>query len=59
MSEWFVKFRKAHGLTQTDLAKMLGCSQQLVSRIEKGHQIKIKSAKKFAEVLNIDWKKFY
>jgi len=30
-------FRKAQGLNQSDLAKLVGCDQAHISRLEKGH----------------------
>ncbi len=44
--------RKGQGLSQKNLAKKLGVSQQLISRIEKGRQnISLATLKKIAESL--------
>jgi len=48
------KIRKKNGLTQTRFAKKLNISQQLVSRIEKGHENpSVITLKKIASALSI------
>lgn len=59
MRNWFKNLRKGMGLSQKQFAEKLGCSQQLISKIEEGGDIKVSTAKQISEALNIDWKKFY
>ncbi|WP_262395805.1 helix-turn-helix transcriptional regulator [Youxingia wuxianensis] len=51
--------RIKQGLRQKNLAKMVGCSQQLISKAEQGIPISVIYAKKIAEVLGMDWKDIY
>jgi len=46
------KQRQEKDLTQQDLAKKLGISQQIISRIEKGGNINLLTIKKIADILN-------
>ncbi len=51
--------RKADGLTQTELANLLGISQSHVSEMEKNKRpIGLKMAKRIGKVLNIGYKVF-
>lgn len=59
MRDWFKSLRKELKLSQMQLSMKVGCSQQLISKIEEGGDIKVSTAKRIAKVLNIDWKKFY
>ena len=47
LQEQLIKTRKAEHLTQTDVAKATGLSQQAVSRIEKGSGATINSLIKY------------
>lgn len=52
--------RKAKGLRQSDLAQAANISQSLVVKIEQGdRKPSVKTAKKIAEVLGIDWTEFF
>ena len=44
-------YRKAHGLTQKDLAEKLGFSQAMVSKIESGRNISIRVLSKIVAKL--------
>lgn len=60
MSSWrerFKEFRESLGLSQSRLARHLGCSQQKVFAIENGMQtINIEDLQKLAELgLDIHW----
>lgn len=59
MRIWFRELRKEMNLSQLQLCKKLGCSQQLISKIEEGGDIRISTAKQIANKLNIDWKGFF
>ena len=49
----FVRLREAADLTQTDLAKRVPCSQQLVSEIESGKVRTTKKIYKIAAILGV------
>lgn len=52
--------RKAKGLRQADLAQAANISQSLVVKIEQGdRKPSVKTAKKIAAVLEIDWTEFF
>lgn len=52
IAQKIILMRKQKGLTQADLAKKSGVSQQMISRIEKGrHNISVATLKKIAESL--------
>lgn len=54
------KARLMKELTQAQVAKMAGIHQQSYSMIEKGHACpKVETAKRIAEVLEIEWTTFY
>lgn len=59
MRTWFINLRKEMNISQKQLSEITACSQQLISKIEKGGAIKITTAKQISKILNIDWKKFY
>ena len=48
-------FRSLKGVSQTQLADQLGCSQSKISQVEKGHVSLGKGdASKIAEILQVD-----
>lgn len=52
--------RKSKGIRQSDLAQAANISQSLVVMIEQGdRKPSVKTAKKIAEVLDIDWTEFF
>lgn len=52
--------RKDAKLSQTELGKLIGVGQQLVSFWELGkREIPVRHAKKLARVLGCDWKDLY
>lgn len=51
--------RRKKGLTQKQLGKIAGLSQQMIAKAENGGEISVKSAKRIAAVLEIDWKIFF
>ena len=59
MREWMWKKRKEMGLKQSDVAKAIGSSQELISRAERGLSIQVATAKKIAKVLELDWTMFF
>ena len=59
MRKWFRDLRKQLGMTQQELADHVGFSYQLISKIETGGDIKVKTAKHIAERLDVNWSKFY
>jgi transcriptional regulator with XRE-family HTH domain len=53
--EWLKEWRKAHDLTQAELARQIGCAEVTLRKIETGAQRPSKSmALRLAEVLEID-----
>lgn len=59
MKTWLADLRKEKNLSQDDIATKIGSTRQLISAIENGARPGIDTAKKIAEVLNIDWTRFY
>jgi ribosome-binding protein aMBF1 (putative translation factor) len=46
------QLRQQHGLTQTQLAAMLHTSASLISRIENGENVELRTLQKIAQALN-------
>ncbi|MBI1742662.1 helix-turn-helix transcriptional regulator [Candidatus Acetothermia bacterium] len=46
------QLREKHGLTQTQLAAMLHTSPSVISRIENGENVELKTLQKIAQALN-------
>lgn len=46
------QLRQKHGLTQTQLAAMLHTSPSVISRIENGENVELKTLQKIAQALN-------
>lgn len=59
MRTWFKDLREEMKLSQVQLSQKLGCSQQLISKIEDGGDIKVSTAKQISNLLNIEWTRFY
>lgn len=60
MKTWLIDLRKSKGLTQEELAKIVGISQNSISRFETGESIpKPVIAKKIAKILCFEWWKLY
>jgi|LFRM01.2.fsa_nt_gb transcriptional regulator with XRE-family HTH domain len=52
--------RKKRGLTQQQLAELVGVDRTLISKIESGAATpSVATAKKIAAVLGFDWVKFF
>lgn len=52
--------RKKRGLTQQQLAELVGVDRTLISKIESGAAApSVTTAKKIAAVLGFDWVKFF
>lgn len=52
--------RKKRGLTQQQLAELVGVDRTLISKIESGAATpSVTTAKKIAAVLGFDWVKFF
>jgi transcriptional regulator with XRE-family HTH domain len=59
---WLKIFRVAAGLTQAELSKRVGMSQQYYSRLETGmvgQRLSVLAAKRIAAVLDFPWSRFY
>lgn len=57
---WLIESRKAKGLTQEQLAEMCNTTQMTISNIENGtRRPSPRLSKLIANVLNLDWTKFY
>lgn len=60
MRAWLTKKRQSRMQTQMDLAKQAGISRAYLAQIELGmRNPSIRVAKKLANVLSIDWTRFY
>lgn len=62
MRDWLIQIRKGKKLSQKEVAKEVGISQQLYSCIEtglRGNPVKISTAKKIAGLLKFDYLMFY
>jgi len=58
--EWLKEIRVERGMAQSDVAKAAGITQQSYSSIELGTRLGLVStAKRIAEVLGFDWRRFY
>ena len=58
--EWLIVFRKAKGLTQSEVAEALKISQITYSSYETGKRNpKPSMAKKIAKIFGFHWTKFY
>lgn len=58
--DWLVNYRNKKGLSQMQVAKQIGVSQQMYNYIENNKRSpSTKLAKKIADVLNFSWTKFY
>ena len=60
MSESLKEKRKAKNLTQSDMAKLVGCSEQYYNMIENEKRTpSVKTAKEIGRILNIEWVIFF
>lgn len=60
MSESLKEKRKAKNLTQSDMAKLVGCSEQYYNMIENEKRTpSVKTAKEISRILNIEWVNFF
>ncbi|WP_411842154.1 helix-turn-helix transcriptional regulator [Salinicoccus sp. HZC-1] len=60
MSQSLKERRTAKGLTQSDIAKLIGCSEQYYNMIENEKRIpSVKTAKEIGRVLNVEWVNFF
>lgn len=58
--EWLIAYRKAKGLSQDELSKILEISPSAYSTYENGTRTpKPAMAKKIARIFGFDWTKFY
>lgn len=51
--------RKALHLSQRELSARVGCSQELISKAERGLPISVTWAKKIAQELGMQWVDFF
>lgn len=52
--------RKAHNLTQSELAEQAGTTQAVISKIEAGkRRPSVSTAQRIAAVLGFDWTEFF
>ena len=57
---WLINYRNKKGLSQMQVAKQIGVSQQMYNYIENNKRNpSTKLSKKIADVLNFSWTKFY
>lgn len=60
MRDWLKELREKAQLSQTQLAAVIGITQQQYSFIENGKRgVRVTTAKKIAAALGFDWQKFY
>jgi len=62
MCEWLKHIRESLSMSQEEIARKIGISQQYYSFIEagkRGKKLPVPMAKRIAEALGFDWKKFY
>lgn len=60
MGRLIVTARKERGMTQTDLAKLLGVSQPALVKWEKGYShIPDRRKKQFVKILGLEYKDFF
>lgn len=58
--EWMKYKRKRLGLAQTEISAAVGISRQYYNAIENGkRRPSPEKAKKIAEILDFDWRRFY
>lgn len=60
--QWLIKARADAGLSQKEVSQKAGISQQYYANLEggiRGHNLPVRTAQKIAEVLNLDWTRFY
>ena len=57
---WLVDIRKAHNLSQAELARRVGIAQPSLWDIERGNNNpRPETAKRIAEILGFPWTRFY
>ena len=60
MREWLKAIREERGLTQSDVAQMVGIAQASYCNFEIGQRRPaVETAKAIADVLDFDWTRFY
>lgn len=60
MRKWLIDIRRKKGLTQNQLAEIVGMSPNYICSIEKGkRKVPVWTAKKIAAALGFDWQRFY
>lgn len=60
MRTWLIELREEKRISQADLAKKSGVSQQAISAYENGERSpSVETAKVIADVLGFDWTKFF
>lgn len=60
MSTSLKEKRNAKGLTQSDMAKLIGCSEQYYNMIENEKRTpSVKTAKEIGRILNVEWVIFF
>lgn len=60
MSESLKEKRNSKGLTQSDMAKLIGCSEQYYNMIENEKRVpSVKTAKEIGRLLGIEWVDFF
>lgn len=58
-NRWLVDVREKQNLTQGKVAKLAGIERSYYTKIENGATPSVKVAKRIAQVLEIDWTRFY
>lgn len=60
MRDWLRDLRKAHGMSEKQVAMAIGMSQPPYHRIEKGQsRPRVENAMKIGRLLQFDWRRFY
>lgn len=60
MSESLKEKRNSKGLTQSDMAKLIGCSEQYYNMIENEKRVpSVKTAKEIGRLLGVEWVDFF
>lgn len=58
--DWLINYRIKKGLSQSEVARQAGVTQQMYNFIENNkREPSVEVAKKIADVLNFSWTKFY
>lgn len=57
--EWLVHLRNTAGLTQKEVAEIVGIERSTYAKAELGYPVSVPTAKHIADVLNFQWTAFF